>query len=137
MISAPLVSIGLPTHDGESLIAQALESLLAQDHEHLEIVVSDNASTDRTPEIVREFMRRDSRIRHERVEELLSAPRNFNRAFSLTSGRYFMWAADDDLWDLDLRPSVPGRARGGPDGGDGQLQAAVHRPGGPCHGCGS
>lgn len=99
MTRTSLVSIGLPTHDGEPFIAEALESLLAQDHEHLEIVVSDNASTDRTPEIVREFMRRDSRIRHERVEELLSAPRNFNRAFSLTSGRYFMWAADDDLWD--------------------------------------
>jgi glycosyltransferase involved in cell wall biosynthesis len=97
-MSQALVGIGLPTHNGEPFIAQALESLLAQDHRDLEIVVSDNASTDRTPDIVRDFMRRDSRVRHERVEALVSAPQNFNRAFSLTSGRYFMWAADDDLW---------------------------------------
>lgn len=99
MTSAPLVGIGVPTHNGEPFIAQALESLLHQDHRDLEIVVSDNASTDRTPDIVRDFMRRDSRIRLERVEDLATAPQNFNRAFSLASGPYFMWAADDDLWD--------------------------------------
>jgi len=99
MADAPLVGIGLPTLNGERFIAEALESLLAQDHRELEIVVADNASTDRTPEIVREFARRDSRIRHERVEALLSAPANFNRVFASTRGPYFMWAADDDLWD--------------------------------------
>lgn len=97
--SPPLVGIGLPTHNGEPFIAQALESLLRQDHRDLDVVVSDNASTDRTPDIVRDFMRRDSRIRHERVEDLLTAPQNFNRAFSLATGQLFMWAADDDLWD--------------------------------------
>ena len=71
MTSPPPVGIGLPTHNGEPFIAQALESLLAQEHRELEIVVSDNASTDRTPEIVRDFMRRDSRIRLERNEQLL------------------------------------------------------------------
>jgi glycosyltransferase involved in cell wall biosynthesis len=97
--SGELVSIGLPTHNGEAFIAQALESLLRQDYADLEIVAADNASTDRTPDIIREFMARDPRIRHERSEELLSAPQNFNRALSLTRGQYFMWAADDDLWD--------------------------------------
>lgn len=99
MTETALVSIGLPTHNGEPFIAQALESLLRQDHREIEIVVSDNASTDRTPEIVRDFIRRDSRIRHEPIGELLSAPRNFNRVFSLTRAPHFMWAADDDLWD--------------------------------------
>jgi glycosyltransferase involved in cell wall biosynthesis len=98
-IDPPLVTIGLPTHNGEPFLAQALESLLRQDHADLDIVVADNASTDRTPDILREFMRHDSRIRHERFEDLVSAPQNFNRAFSLGSGPYFMWAADDDLWD--------------------------------------
>jgi Glycosyl transferase family 2 len=97
--SIPLVGIGLPTHDGEPFIAQALESLLGQDHGDLEIVVADNASTDRTPDIVRELMRRDARIRYERVERQVTAAQNFNRAFALSRGRYFMWAADDDLWD--------------------------------------
>ena len=99
MKDAPLVGIGLPTHNGERYIAEALESLLAQDYAGIEIVVSDNASSDRTPDIVREFMRRDSRIRYERSEAFLSAAQNFNRAFHLTSGDAFMWAADDDRWD--------------------------------------
>ena len=99
MTSSAPVGIGLPTHNGEPFIAQALESLLAQEHGEIEIVVSDNASTDRTPDIVRDFMRRDSRIRLERSEQLVTAPQNFNRVFALSSGPLFMWAADDDLWD--------------------------------------
>jgi glycosyltransferase involved in cell wall biosynthesis len=94
-----LVGIGVPTHNGEPYLREALLALLAQDHRELDIVVSDNASTDRTPEIVREIMRRDSRVRYERVEDLLPATANFNRAFALTTSRFFMWAADDDLWD--------------------------------------
>jgi glycosyltransferase involved in cell wall biosynthesis len=96
---SPLVGIGLPTHNGEPFLALALESLLAQDHRELEIVVSDNASTDRTPEIVQDFMRRDSRIRYDRADGFLTASQNFNRALALSSGTLFMWAADDDLWD--------------------------------------
>jgi hypothetical protein len=93
------VGIGMPTRNGATFIAQALESLLAQDHGGFEIVVSDNASTDGTTDIVRDFARRDSRVRLERVEETLSAAQNFDRVFGLTRGPYFMWAADDDLWD--------------------------------------
>ncbi len=93
------MGIGLPTHNGEGYLAEALESLLNQDHRDLEIVVSDNASTDRTPDIVGRFARRDSRVRHERIEQRTSAPQNFNRAFELARGSWFMWAADDDRWD--------------------------------------
>jgi glycosyltransferase involved in cell wall biosynthesis len=100
-----LVTIGLPTHNGEKYIESALAALLAQDHAELEIVVSDNASTDATPGIVRDLMARDRRVRYERVDELVSAAANFNRVFALASGPYFMWAADDDLWD----PSYVGR----------------------------
>ncbi len=99
------VSIGLPTRNGERYIAEALTSLLGQDHRECDIVVADNASTDRTPDIVREIARRDGRVRHERVELPLSAAQNFNRAFELTDGPSFMWAADDDRWD----PSYVGR----------------------------
>ncbi|HET9083684.1 MAG TPA: glycosyltransferase [Candidatus Limnocylindrales bacterium] len=99
MTSTALVGIGLPTHNGESFIAQALESLLGQDHPDLEIVVSDNASTDGTSDIVHELMRRDERLRYERLDRKVSAATNFNRAFALSRGPYFMWAADDDVWD--------------------------------------
>jgi glycosyltransferase involved in cell wall biosynthesis len=98
-VTAPLVSIGMPTHNGAAYIGVALEALLAQDHRAIEIVVSDNASTDRTPEIVADVIRRDHRVRYERSDHLVSAPHNFNRVFALTNGPYYMWAADDDLWD--------------------------------------
>ena len=48
---------------------------------------------------MREFVARDSRIRYERSDTFLSAGQNFNRAFALTTGDAFMWAADDDRWD--------------------------------------
>jgi GT2 family glycosyltransferase len=99
LTAGKLVGIGLPSHNGEAYVGQALESLLAQDHEAIEIVVSDNASTDATPDIVREIAARDPRVRVHRTDDLLTAPQNFNRAFDLSRGDYFMWAADDDLWD--------------------------------------
>jgi len=96
---AARVTVGLPTHNGEAFLETVLEGLVSQDHANLEIVVSDNASTDRTPEIVREFMRRDHRVRLLRSDTLVTAAQNFNRVFRATSGTYFMWAADDDLRD--------------------------------------
>ena len=99
MSDAALVTVGLPTHNGEAYLAAALESLLAQDHENIEIVVSDNASTDATPLIIASFAKRETRIRAMRSDELLTAAQNFNRVYAAGRGRYFMWAADDDLWD--------------------------------------
>jgi glycosyltransferase involved in cell wall biosynthesis len=89
----------MPTHNGEPFLAAALEALLAQDHTGFSIVVSDNASTDATPDILRSFELRDARIRVERSDVLLTAAQNFNRVFVAARTPYFMWAADDDLWD--------------------------------------
>ena len=99
MTSAPVVTVGLPTHNGERFLSVALESLVAQDYPSLEIVVFDNASTDGTARIVQEFRERDRRVRTVRSETLMNAPANFTLAFRETSGAYFMWAADDDLHD--------------------------------------
>jgi glycosyltransferase involved in cell wall biosynthesis len=99
MSERPLVSVGLPTYNGERFIAATLESLLAQTYAPIEIVVSDNASTDRTGEIVRAYAARDARIRYCRVPENRGAIYNFNRVVELAAGAYFMWAGDHDLWD--------------------------------------
>jgi cellulose synthase/poly-beta-1,6-N-acetylglucosamine synthase-like glycosyltransferase len=64
----PLVSIGLPVYNGERFLAQALDSLLGQTLGDLEIIVSDNASTDRTAEICKDYAARDARIRYIRQE---------------------------------------------------------------------
>jgi glycosyltransferase involved in cell wall biosynthesis len=96
--SEPLVSIGMPVYNGEPFIRQALDSLLAQDYEHFELIISDNASTDRTQEICLEYAACDRRIRYYRNSENLGALANFNRVLALAKGEYFMWAAHDDLW---------------------------------------
>ena len=62
----PLVSIGLPVFNGEKSLSQALETLLNQDYRNLEIIISDNGSTDRTPAICEEFLQKDARVKYYR-----------------------------------------------------------------------
>jgi glycosyltransferase involved in cell wall biosynthesis len=93
----PYVSIGLPVFNGEKYLEETLDSMLAQTYSDFELIVSDNASTDRTPEICKAYAARDPRIRYHRNEKNLGASPNFNRVFELSSGEYFKWAAYDDL----------------------------------------
>lgn len=93
----PTLGIGLPVYNGERYLRQALDSLLEQSFTDYELVILDNASTDGTAAIALEYGARDGRIRYHRNAENIGAARNFNLAFELTSGRYFKWAADDDL----------------------------------------
>jgi glycosyltransferase involved in cell wall biosynthesis len=92
----PLVSIGLPVFNGENGISCALDSLINQDYKNLEIIISDNASTDATKEICACYVKKDSRVKYFRIENNLGAVWNFNRVFELAKGDYFMWAAHDD-----------------------------------------
>ncbi len=92
----PLVSIGMPVYNGADFLRCALESLLAQDYENFELIVSDNHSTDSTQEICLDYIARDKRIRYFRNEMNLGAIKNFNKVFELSRGEYFMWHAHDD-----------------------------------------
>jgi glycosyltransferase involved in cell wall biosynthesis len=91
-----LVSVGIPVFNGEAGIARALESILAQDYPDLEIIISDNGSTDGTRAICERFAAADARINYHRENENRGAIWNFNRVFELSTGQYFMWAAHDD-----------------------------------------
>src|SRR5215467_531149 len=93
-----LVSIGLPAHNARKYIQQTLDSLLIQDYECFELIVSDNASTDGTWDVCQEYARRDKRISCYRNDINLGATKNFNRVLELSCGKYFMWAADHDRW---------------------------------------
>jgi glycosyltransferase involved in cell wall biosynthesis len=94
---SPRTSIGLPVYNGERYLAAAIESLLAQTYSDFELIISDNASTDGTEEICRTFVKLDSRIKYHRSKVNHGAALNFNRAFELSRGHYFKWAAHDDL----------------------------------------
>jgi glycosyltransferase involved in cell wall biosynthesis len=92
----PKVSVGLPVFNGKRFVAEAIESILAQTFEDLELVISDNASTDGTEEICRAYVEKDERVRYVRNRENLGAAYNYNQTFHLSSGMYFKWAAHDD-----------------------------------------
>lgn len=93
----PLVTIGLPVFNGERFFRPCIESLLAQTYPHVEIIISDNASTDATPTICAEFARRNERIRYVRAEENRGAAWNHNRVIELARGELFKWVGADDV----------------------------------------
>lgn len=95
--SPPRVSIGLPVYNGERFLRETLDAILAQTFEDFELIISDNASTDNTAEICQEYVAKDKRIRYFCNAENLGAARNYNRTFELARGKYFKWAACDDL----------------------------------------
>lgn len=96
--SQPTVSIGMPVYNGEKYIRDALDSLLAQTYTDFELIISDNASTDSTEQICREYATRDARIRYVRQPKNRGAAANFKFVLDEAVGEFFMWAAYDDLW---------------------------------------
>ena len=104
---SPRVSIGMPVYNGERYLEEALDSILAQSFDDFEVVISDNASTDRTEEICRAYAQKDERIRYVRMRENCGVIENFNNVFRLSVGDYFKWAASDDVCERDyLRKAV-------------------------------
>jgi glycosyltransferase involved in cell wall biosynthesis len=99
MISTPLVSVCIPTFNRAKKLARALDSLVECDYKNLEIIVSDNCSTDDTRSIVERFRSSDGRISYFRHPSNMGPSHNFAFARSLARGKYFMWLADDDYID--------------------------------------
>lgn len=94
----PRISVGLPVFNGEAHLEAAIASLLGQSADAFELIVSDNASTDRTGEICAAFTARDPRVHYHRNPSNVGAAANFNRVAELARGTYFAWANHDDVW---------------------------------------
>lgn len=97
MTANPRVTMAVPVYDGENYLAQALTALVEQDFADMEILVSDNASTDATPEIAADFAARDPRVRVLRQEKNIGGGRNANALLAAASGELFKWAFHDDV----------------------------------------
>lgn len=95
----PTISVGVPVYNGKDYLPELMHSLLNQTFTDIEIVICDNASTDRTPQICAEFARRDPRVRYFRNERNIGPLNNYNRVFHLSRGKYFCWMAHDDFLD--------------------------------------
>jgi glycosyltransferase involved in cell wall biosynthesis len=89
-------------YNGERFIEETLQSILNQTFTDFELIISDNASTDRTGEIAQAYTKRDDRIRYYRNEKNIGAGWNARRVYELASGKYFRWATADDLLEPDL-----------------------------------
>ena len=98
----PTVSIGLPVFNGENFLEDAITSLLNQTYKDFELIISDNDSTDKTEEICQRFASQDQRVRYYRSDINHGPAWNYNRVFKLSRGKYFKWAAHDDICAPEL-----------------------------------
>jgi glycosyltransferase involved in cell wall biosynthesis len=101
--STPLVSIGIPTFERPDGLKNTLIAMSKQTYQNLEIIVADNGSVNpRVDDIVYSMMRIDNRIKYLKSSSNRGASHNFLRVLEASSGQFFMWASDDDRWEVDF-----------------------------------
>lgn len=96
-IKKPKLSIGMPIYNAEKFLRNRLDSILSQPFFEFELIISDDASTDSTSDICREYLSKDKRIRYIRQEQNIGMSANFYFVLHQANTEYFFWAAQDDL----------------------------------------
>jgi len=91
------LTIGIPVHNGEKFLDKKLKSVLSQTFTDFQIIISDNASTDSTEKICKEFESRDTRIKYVRQKNNIGSRKNFFFVMQEAKTEYFVWTAIDDL----------------------------------------
>lgn len=97
MNRTPLVTVGIPVYNGEQDLPESVGSILNQSYTNLEIIISDNASTDGTQLVAKQLAAQDHRIRYHRLDRNIGANANFEHVRRLARGEYFMWHGSDDV----------------------------------------
>lgn len=92
----PLVSIVLPTYNGEEYISKAIQSIINQTYTNWELIIVNDCSVDSTPEIINNFSKQDSRIKIINNDKNMKLPASLNRGFEKASGEYYTWTSDDN-----------------------------------------
>jgi len=95
--NAPRVSIGIPVYNSETFLPAAIESVLAQTFTDFELIICDNASTDRSFAICQAYAARDRRVRVLRNAENLGANPNYRKVAAAARGEFFKWASANDV----------------------------------------
>jgi glycosyltransferase involved in cell wall biosynthesis len=112
-VTPPPLTVGLPVYNGAAYLAESLDSVLGQTFAELVLVISDNGSTDATPEICHEYATRDDRVLYVRHDVNRGAAWNYNAVFHTAESPYFKWAAADDV----IAPTFLERCVGALDAG--------------------
>jgi len=102
MNATPRLTVGLPVYNGEKYLAESLDALLGQSYGDFRLIISDNASTDGTEEICRDYLAKDPRISYFRQPVNIGATPNHNYCFAQSGSELFKWASYDDLYGRDL-----------------------------------
>jgi len=92
------VIVGLPVYNGERFIRRAIDSVLSQTFSDFELIISDNASTDLTPRICKEYMNKDKRVKFIQQKENKGGTWNFFFLLDLAKSDYFIWLDVDDYF---------------------------------------
>lgn len=92
-----LISIGLPIYNAEIHIERNINSLLKQSYKNIEIIISNNASTDATHKICKKFMKKDKRIRYFLQKKNMGFTYNYQYVLMRSKGAFFMWTCASDL----------------------------------------
>ena len=87
----------MPVFNASEYLRESIDAVLSQTFTDFELVISDNASTDETESICREYAARDARIRYLRQQRNIGALRNFEFVLKEARAPHFMWVAADDL----------------------------------------
>lgn len=102
------LSICIPTYNRANFLGAAIDSVIKQATDEVEIVISDNASTDHTEALVREYQTRFPRIRYHKAENNMGADRNFLKVAELATGDYcWLLGSDDALADGAISTVLP------------------------------
>lgn len=96
------VSIGMPVYNDKSFLKEALDSILSQTYTNFELIISDDFSTDGSTDTCIEYAEKDKRIRYIRQVKNIGISKNMEFLLKEAVGEYFMWAANDDLWNEDF-----------------------------------
>ncbi|WP_454813752.1 glycosyltransferase family 2 protein [Labrys neptuniae] len=102
------VTIGVPVYNGEAQLSECLDCIVNQSFRDIEVLIYDNASTDKTQSIVESFSQRDSRIKYIRRPENVGPVQNFREPLERATTPYFMWRAHDDLSSLNYVEELVG-----------------------------
>ena len=93
-----MISIAMCTYNGERFLKEQIDSILNQSYKNFELIITDDCSSDKTIEIIKEYLKHDDRIKLFQNEKNLGFIKNFEKAISLCSGEYIALADQDDIW---------------------------------------
>lgn len=105
----------MPAYNSARTIKSAIEALLAQTFGDFELIVSDNASSDATQDIVEDLARADRRIRYVRQRENIGANLNYSHAFAQSTGEFFKWSSSSDWCAPEFLGACLARLDANPD----------------------